>query len=157
MSNDFLSEELLLEIVGRVNSIEQRLDDQVESEAGWFPVFLSTALTSTSFDGDSFSDTSKTSIDLSSEFSAPASIKAVLLYVECRDSGSSGTDCYVVLSPNDTANDGLVVSPYDNGNDVPERACVVVPCDSNGDIYYQIEATGTTTFDLWIRIWGYWK
>ena len=32
----------------------------------------------------------------------------------------------------------------------------IVPCDANGDIYYQIAASGTGTMDVNIQIWGYW-
>jgi len=120
-------------------------------------VGLQAPLASVAFDGDSFPTTAKTLIDLSVSFGAPAGIRAVLMYVECRDSGSAGADCYVILSPTNTNLVGLATSPYDNGNDVPERQCVTVPCDANGDIYYQIVATGGagTTFDLWLRIHGY--
>ncbi len=116
---------------------------------------LATALTSTSFDGDSFSDTAKTKIDLSAVFGAPAGIKAVAMYVECRDSGSAAGDCYVILGPTNTNYAGVVVSPAGKANDMPARDFVIVSCDSNGDIYYQIEATGASTFDLWLRVWGY--
>jgi len=30
-----------------------------------------------------------------------------------------------------------------------------VPCNADGDIYYQISASGASTFDVWIQIWGY--
>ncbi len=116
---------------------------------------LATALTSTSFNGNSFSDTAKTKIDLSAVFGAPAGIKAVAMYVECRDSGSAAGDCFVALGPTNTAYAGVVVSPAGKANDMPARDFVIVSCDSNGDIYYQIEATGASTFDLWLRVWGY--
>ena len=33
---------------------------------------------------------------------------------------------------------------------------MVVPCDANGDVYYQIVASGTGTMDVHLQIWGYW-
>jgi hypothetical protein len=31
----------------------------------------------------------------------------------------------------------------------------IVPCDANGDVYYQIVASGTDTLDAILQIWGY--
>lgn len=116
---------------------------------------LTTPLTSTSWDGDGFSDIGKTLIDLSAVFGAPAGIRAVLVYVGVDDSGSAGADTYLVLSPNSTALEGQVISPYPVSSR-PARGCLVVPCDANGDIYYQVEATGSGTFHIYMQIWGYW-
>jgi len=41
-------------------------------------------------------------------------------------------------------------------NDEYAREGNIVPCDANGDIYYQINASGSGTMDVWIEIWGYW-
>lgn len=119
-------------------------------------VMLSAPLTSTSWDGDSYSDTAKTLIDLSAVFGAPAGIQAVLLYVYVQDSGSASNDTYLILSPNDTASQGIYCSPL-TVNDRKGRYCLVVPCSTDGDIYYQVEASGAGTFDVGIQIWGYWK
>lgn len=116
---------------------------------------LASPLTSASWDGDAYSTTAKTKIDLSAVFGAPAGITEATFYVECRDSGSGSGDCLIILSPNDTNLDGLVVSPYGLANDIPMRQTITVPCDANGDIYYQIVATGAGRFDVWLRIWGY--
>ena len=115
---------------------------------------LTTPLTSTSWDIDAYSTAAKTIIDLSSVFSAPAGIKAVLLFIAVRDSDAAGTDTFLILSPNDTANSGTAVDPHPI-NDRWQRESVVVPCDANGDIYYQIAASGVGTFDVLMQIWGY--
>ena len=114
-------------------------------------------LTSGSFDGDAFSDTAKTKIDLSAVFGCPANIKAVAATVSCRDSGSAATSgLFVILSPNNTASSGgLACRPSGITNDYVVTASAVVPCDSSGDIYYQVEASGSSTMDVWIEIWGY--
>jgi len=123
--------------------------------AGYIFVPLTTPLTSISWDGDSYSTTAKTLIDLSAVFGAPAGVKAVLARVEIRDSGSSGFDAYLFLSPVDTAGVGLMESCAGLGNDYRSRGTHIVPCDANGDIYYQINASGSLTMDVKIEIWGY--
>jgi len=116
-------------------------------------------LTSTSWDGDAYSTAAKTLIDLSAVFSAPAGIKAALFRIVCRDSGSaaSTSNLGVMLSPNDTASNGPVHCRVDGlPNDVLGEENAVVPCDANGDVYYQLTASGASTLDVWLQIWGYW-
>ena len=118
-------------------------------------IYLSSPLTSTSWDGDSFSTTAKTIIDLSSVFSAPAGIKAILVTVQCRDSGSAAGTAWAGLSPNNTAGSALRCRCSGLANSTRAENCLVVPCDANGDVYYQLAATGASTLDVWIEIWGY--
>ena len=126
-----------------------------ENLTGWH--FLTTPLTSTSWDGDAYSTTAKTKIDLSTVFGVPAGVKAILVRLIARDSGSSAGHCQLALSPNNTAG-SVAVQAYLQG--VPNDAYVsvngIVPCDGNGDVYYQIVASGTGTLDAVIEIWGYW-
>ena len=126
-----------------------------ENLAGWH--FLTTPLTSTSWDGDAYSTTTKTKIDLSTVFGAPAGIKGILVRLAARDSGSSSGFCQLGLSPNSTAG-SVAIQCYLQGvaNDVYVSANGIVPCDANGDVYYQITASGTGTLDAIIEIWGYW-
>ena len=121
---------------------------------GYIFVPLTVPLTSTSWDGDARSTTAKTLIDLSSVFGAPAGIKAVKVYVAVKDSNSAGTDTYLVLGPTNTNNLGIPFSPF-TVNDRWYRGGDTIPCDSNGDIYYQIESSGAGTFDVILEIWGY--
>jgi hypothetical protein len=122
---------------------------------GMRTVWLAAPLTSTSWDGDAYSTTAKTKIDLSAVFSAPAGIRAVYVVCLVRDSDSRGSDTYLVLSPNDTADSGPRFQPSDYVNDRYGRTNGWVPCDSAGDIYYQVAASGAGTFDVIIQIWGY--
>lgn len=118
---------------------------------------LATPLTSTSWDGDAFSTTAKTKIDLSAVFGAPAGIKAALIRIVARDSGSSGFNAYVGLAPNNTdGSHALAVFPAGLANNSWDDNQGIVPCDENGDIYYQISASGSGTMDVVIEIWGYW-
>jgi len=119
------------------------------------PVFLTAPLTSTSWDGDARSTTAKTKIDLSAVFGAPANISAVLFGVACRDGGSAAGDTWLLLSPNDTVNEGLSISPYPV-NDRLARGMMVVPCNADGDVFFQISAIGVDTMDAWLQIFGYW-
>ena len=124
------------------------------SSPGWIGGKGGAPLTSTSWDGDAFSTTAKTVIDLSAVFSVPASVKAVLCLVNIRDSGSAGTYSYLILSPNNTDGSGMI-TPASAVNDRYNPSSHVVPCDANGDIYYQIVASGAGTLDAVLQIWGY--
>jgi len=117
---------------------------------------LTTALISTSWDGDSFSTTSKTLIDLSSVFGVPAGVKAVYVQMAIRDSASSTTDAWIVLGADNTAGKGINFGCGGLANDMWARPAAIVPCNTDGDIYYQINASGTNTFDVYLFIWGYW-
>lgn len=116
--------------------------------------YLTIPLISTSWDGDSHSTTGKTLIDLSAVFGAPAGIKAVLLWVAVRDSASATVETYLILGPTSSNFVGMAADPHPI-NDRVQRETIVVPCDANGDIYYQIGASGAGTFDVWMQIWGY--
>jgi len=122
---------------------------------GYIFIPLITPLTSTSWDGDSFSTTAKTLIDLSAVFGAPAGVKAVLMFVAVRDSASQTNDTWIRLSPNSSANVGSAFNS-DYVNDRYGRHTATIACDTNGDIYYQISASGTNTLDVFLQILGYW-
>jgi len=143
--------------VERIKKLEREVERLRVKEKQVF-VPLTTPLTSTSWDGDSFSTTGKTLIDLSSVFGVPAGAKAILVQLLARDSGSAAsTIVFFGVSPNGT--DGsLAIMSVQRGlpNDTMVYATGICPCDSNGDIYYQITASGTDTMDCYIRIWGYW-
>jgi hypothetical protein len=124
-------------------------------KAGYLFVPLSTHLTSVNWSGSSHSTTAKTLIDLSAEFSVPAGIKAISAMLRIRDSGSAANDCWFLLSPNNTADVGLNSRVSGNPDDVYENDYLLVPCDANGDVYYQCQASGVNTLDVYFRIWGY--
>jgi len=146
-SNDYL------EIVDTSANASKKITR--DNLSGWH--FLTTPLTSTSWDGDARSTTAKTKIDLSAVFGVPAGVKAVMVRMAARDSGSSAGYCQLGLSPNSTAG-SVAVQAYLQGvaDDVYVSVNGIVPCDGNGDVYYQIAASGTGTLDAIIEIWGYW-
>lgn len=125
-------------------------------QAGYGLTPLTTPLTSTSWNGDAYSTTSKTLIDLSSVFGAPAGIKAAIFMIGICDSSSAANDCFLILSPNNTNNQGITVRCSGLANGKYTNVGVVVPCNANGDVYYQIKASGTSTLNAYLEIWGYW-
>lgn len=120
------------------------------------PVFLTTALTSTSWNGDAYSTTSKTKIDLSSVFSVPAGVKAVLVKVALRDSASASGLYYVQFSGVSSGTNYSLTLESPPINDRFGYGQGIVPCDANGDIYYNIIASGSGTMDIYLEIWAYW-
>jgi hypothetical protein len=116
--------------------------------------YLSTALSSTDWTGNSFGTTPKTKIDLSAVFGAPANVEAVYCAGSIRDSGSAGTDCNLILSANDVDGQGFRVTatPVD---DRLTGYSIFVPCSTDGDIYYQTATSSTDSMDIFLRIWGY--
>ena len=140
----------------RLTKLEREVERLRVKEKQVF-VPLTTPLTSTAWDGDAFSTTTKTLIDLSAVFGVPAGVKGIFVRLVARDSGSSAGYCQLSLSPNATAG-SVAAQAYLQGvpNDVYVSVNGIVPCDENGDVYYQIVASGTGTLDAIIEIWGYW-
>lgn len=136
----------------------KRLEQDARRIRTLIPQFvpLTSALTSTSWNGDAYSTTAKTAIDLSTVFGAPAGIRAVNLFVQIRDSGSAAGDPYLILSPENGAGTGHYVRAAGLANDSLVCDNLVCSCDASGDLYYQINATGAGTMDVWLEIWGYW-
>jgi len=149
-------EEILRKLTAEIEKLKKHTEQLSTIEKPWSFVPLTTPLTSTDFDGDSFSTTAKTKIDLSVKFGAPAGIKAIDAIVAIRDSGASGGDYWLILSPNNTAGVGFTTT-CPRVDDGFGRDSHLVPCDADGDIYYQINANGAGTFNAWITIYGYWR
>ena len=121
------------------------------------PVFLTSAKTSAAWQGKLCSTTAKTKIDLSDVFAVPAGVKAVLASANIKDSDSAAVDAWLVLSPVDVAYDGVWVTCSGIANNkLVASGTIIVPCDSNGDIYYQTKASGTDTLTVDLAIYGWW-
>ena len=118
------------------------------------PVFLTTPLTSTAWDGNLRSTVStSTLIDLSTVFGAPAGVKAVLLRINIKETGTPGA-YYFYCGPGSSC--WYCLGLYAQAANVENSITGVVPCDANGDIYYRIAASGTNTMTVNLQIWGYW-
>lgn len=123
--------------------------------AGWAGT-AGAPLTSTSWDGDdTYSTTAKTLIDLSTDFGVPAGVKAVLVKVGIKDTASATADAYIILAPNNTAGQGFAHRIRGLVNSVVYYQAWVVPCDANGDVFYQLVASGAGTLTAIIEVWGY--
>ena len=102
------------------------------------------------------STTARTLIDLSAVFGAPDGIKAILVKTTIRDSGSAGGDYSFSLTPASGSGEIAFTSRCSGlPNDSYTTEAGIVPCDANGDVYYQIAASGTGTMDVTVQIWGY--
>lgn len=108
--------------------------------------YLTTPLTSSAWNGDSKTSANNGTIDLSSVFSAPAGIKAILasVYLGVAESGDSMT-----MGPSASYTDALYV--FGNADPTEAHESAIVPCDANGDVY--VAFTGTVEVN-W-RIYGY--
>jgi len=122
---------------------------------GYTYVPLDSVATGANFAGDSFSDvTTSTLIDLSSEFGLPAGIKAIVARLSIRDSGTWGSnDLWFGMGPSATEFQDLKTYCY--GGNLFNAVTGIARCDANGDVYYQCDASGTDTLEVWIRIYGY--
>ena len=136
----------LKDLAKRVSRLE------TQGQPTW--VYLATPLTSASFDGDAFSTTAATVIDLSAVFSVPANVKAVLVRLEANDDVAHGTaGNYLSVGPSAAVFYELTCHVI--GGDVKNSVTSPVACDANGDIYYRIVASGAGTLDAKIEIFGY--
>ena len=145
-------EEKIIERLKRLEREVERL--RVKEKQVFVP--LSTPLTSTSWDGDSFSTTAKTKIDLSAVFGVPAGVKAVMVKIALRDSGSAATSCIFQLSGVSSGTNYSLTAQASPINDRYAYFNGIVPCDANGDIYYMATASDSGTMDIYLEIWGYW-
>jgi hypothetical protein len=137
-------------------SLQSEKNTTVYDVYGYHP--LTTRASSAAWEGDSYSTTAKTLLDLSASFGLPAGIKAVDVEVYVSDSNSLGTASTfigLILGPTNDANIGRYFACNGYPNGVLARTHAVVPCDANGDVYFQIVATGAGTLNAYIRIWGY--
>jgi hypothetical protein len=148
-NNNHLIGALRDDITRLQNPVSQRT--KPISTPGW--TMLTVPLTSTDWDGDSYSDVAVTTLDLSTVFGAPAGVKAVLLEVLVRDSAAAENTWFFSCGPSSTWAHEFVC--HAGANDVYRYYTTWVPCDSNGDFYYNIDASGTGTLDIYLRIYGY--
>ena len=138
-------------VVDRIKKLEREVERLRVKESPAFgrPVFLTTPLTSTSWDGDTKNTLDRGIIDLSAVFGVPANIKAVLVRMSTTAT-TAGMAARLGVSA--TYPSALVVVTQVNGQ--LAEASGVVPCNSTGDIYY-LNSTGYSGATT-IEVWGYW-
>ena len=72
-----------------------------------------------------------------------------------RDSGSAGTDCYFHTRKDSSQSWAGTINPAGLANDAYARSAICwQPCNSDGDMDYIVEATGSSTFDISISYKG---
>ena len=117
---------------------------------------LATPLTVTGFAGNSFSTVgSSTSIDLNTASSVPTDAVAVQFDVRVNDSGTWGNSAwYFGCGPSPTYWYQFLCYTY--GGDNASRQNGICNLDNSGRVWYRIQASGTNTLDVNLRIFGYW-
>lgn len=145
-------------LVRRIKHLERRLEELETLDQAYGFVPLTTPYTNTSFDGDSFSDVgTNTKIENTSwSTTIPANAVALLLRVRLRDSGATASpeqnfNLYNASGATVPAINARVM-PVD---DIPNDVTSICPCTS-GDIWYQCNASGASTLEVWLWCLGYW-
>lgn len=113
------------------------------------PSWLTTPLTSTSWDGDAKTTGDNGTIDLSAVFSVPAKVKAVLVRMTVQDETPG-----VVATLRQSSGALSMLSARIQVVDIPADETGWVPCDANGDFYFQ---TSGELDAVSIVIWAYWR
>ena len=147
------------DVLKRLLDLERRLDGLGLPERGWAPTFFDEPLTNTDFDGDSFSDVgSLTKIENTSwSTTIPTDAKALIITGAARDSGSAAAPAlyFRIYSTSTATNPALTIWPTGVLNDARVGADGIVPC-TDGDIWYDVNASGASTMDVWLYVVGYW-
>jgi hypothetical protein len=144
-----MPDSMMAELVRRIAGLEARCARLEEAEQGRGVVFLTTQLTSTSWDGDVKTSANNGTIDLSAVFGVPAGIKAVL----CAMTVYSTTDqISLVLKPDSDASSAPPMNPHTIASKYAARAAWV-PCDASGDVYFSSSSASNT--NVWLEVWGY--
>ena len=148
------------ELVRKIVELEKRLDDLVQPEIGITLYPLTTPYTHASFSGNAFSTVAVNTLIDNAGWSTtiPADAVALLIRSGCRDSGSAAGAglAFLLYSAAAAANAVLANQIAGVPNDERRTMTAVVPC-TNGDIWYQINASGANTLDVWLYCFGYWR
>jgi hypothetical protein len=112
--------------------------------------------THTSWDGDAYSDTAATQLDMSTFSGAPSDtshIRAYLIELIAKDSAAWGTAGLEFSMGPSSSNAYQIVARPPGAVTVSQLG--IVNTDLQGDVYYTINASGAGTMQCWIRVWGY--
>lgn len=112
--------------------------------------------TSTSWDGDSFSDAASGTINWNTAFGVPSGAKMVFLDVDVRDAASAGGSYWLGLKAKSSTTNWSLVAQADTAfNDQQRHTFGWVPVQSNGTSYYYVNASGTNTMDISMYVVAY--
>jgi hypothetical protein len=145
------------ELMARIRALEREVARLNAQERGFQPAGLAAPLTSTSWDGDSFSTVSTaTELNMVSVFGCPSGIKAVKVRMYAKDSATHPqTGLYFALGPSSTYWYCALVRPV--GDDVPIEQTTWINVDANGSLWYKVAASGTGTLDIVLQVWDWAK
>ncbi|GAB6178518.1 hypothetical protein JCM16814_34090 [Desulfobaculum senezii] len=133
-------------MLGLADSLGAGAYEPVPGEVLW----LETPVPFASLYGGTFSSDgwNHTSVQAEAGGRLPASAKAVFMYVNCRDSGSAGTGnfSFLLRGANTCADFACMVAG--RTNDAPQLLSGWASCDLSGGIQYDINASGSNTFDV---------
>jgi hypothetical protein len=122
------------------------------------PVWLTTPLTSTSWDGDAWSDAAVASLNLNSVFGVPDGAQAVLIELYAQDSGAyPQAGLYAAIGTTGSYFQ-ITARPRGGGANYPGNAMGWLPVSTvsgHPTVYYQVNASGTLTMSITMRVWGY--
>lgn len=119
-------------------------------------VLLDTPITDAGWDGDPKSSGDSTVLDLSAFGNGcPPGIKGVLVSLLVLDAAPTTNILCTLMPIIPGTYRGLECRLGVAGADIWHSAYGWVPCDSNGDIYIKMTASGVDTMDVFITIWGY--
>lgn len=115
---------------------------------------LTTPYTNTAFAADTFSDVTTSTIIQNTSWSTtiPSSATALLIQIIAQDSGAGSDSLYFAVGPNSTYWYTAAARPQ--VANINAELTTVVPC-TNGDIYYRVNASGSNTMTVTLRVWGY--
>lgn len=122
------------------------------------PIYLITSITDGNWDGDGKSDADSGVLDLSTFGNGcPPGIKAVLIGTLVRDVASAAAaDCRLAIGPDNVLPSRCHLTQLTGVVNNKFRGQMGwVPCDANGDVFVDIDATGVGSMTVDIRIWGY--
>ena len=111
---------------------------------------LTTALTSTSYDGNDTVATGTTSVDTSVVFAVPAGARAVLAQVQATWAAANSAS-QLALRPKGGSVNAVILRAHDT---VHQDTMAICPCDTNGDI--DIVVANANATNVVLRVWGYW-
>jgi hypothetical protein len=117
---------------------------------GYVFVPLTTALSSTSYDGNDTVNVGTTSIDTSAVFSAPVGIKAALVQMAATWAAAAEASTLSLRPLGGSVNACGVRAQ----TTFAQAATAIVPCDANGD--FDVVVANANATNVVIRLWGYW-
>lgn len=100
---------------------------------------------------------SATKIDMSSVFPGypNAPVKAVLVRVVGKDSGTFGTNSNVYWGVGPSSSEWYSVIVYPPGGNFSAANTSLCTCDANGDIYYKVNGSTSGAMTCWLEVWGW--